>query len=112
MKSNLFLIGLNVKSIFIVFFNFLLKINSNKINSITPEASVGKNITLIYSINSILFDEAKKDIINMILNNPGEGEQATDLLMVAKYFERIGDHATNIAEWVIYSLKASENDVD
>lgn len=59
-----------------------------------------------------LFDETKKDIINMILNNPGEGEEATDLLMVAKYFERIGDHATNIAEWVIYSLKTSENDVD
>lgn len=57
-----------------------------------------------------LFDEAKKDIIDLILNNPKEGEKATDLLMVAKYFERIGDHATNIAEWVIYSLKTSEND--
>ena len=37
-----------------------------------------------------------------------DGEEATDLLMVAKYFERIGDHATNIAEWVIYSLKTTE----
>ena len=49
-----------------------------------------------------LFDEAKKDVIQLILNSPNEGEEATDLLMVAKYFERIGDHATNIAEWVIY----------
>ena len=57
-----------------------------------------------------LFDEAKKDIIQLILDNPGEGEEATDLLMVAKYFERIGDHATNLAEWVIYSLKTSENE--
>lgn len=57
-----------------------------------------------------LFDDAKKDIINLILNNPGDGEEATDLLMVAKYFERIGDHATNIAEWVIYSLKTSEDE--
>ena len=55
-----------------------------------------------------LFSEAKKDIISLILNNPKEGEQATDLLMVAKYFERIGDHATNIAEWVIFSLNNGE----
>lgn len=55
-----------------------------------------------------LFMEAKKDVIELILNNPEEGEEATDILMIAKYFERIGDHATNIAEWVIYSLKTSE----
>ena len=54
-----------------------------------------------------LFDEAKKDIIDLIHKNPKDGEEATDLLMVAKYFERIGDHATNIAEWVIYSLQTS-----
>ena len=52
-----------------------------------------------------LFDEVKKDIIQLILKDPEDGEEATDLLMVAKYFERIGDHATNIAEWVIYSLQ-------
>lgn len=57
-----------------------------------------------------LFDEAKKDIIQMILKKPNAGEEATDLLMVAKYFERIGDHATNIAEWVIYSLKKTEEE--
>ena len=57
-----------------------------------------------------LFAETKKDIINLILQNPKDGEEATDLLMVAKYFERIGDHATNIAEWVIYSLKVSEDE--
>ena len=56
-----------------------------------------------------LFIEAKKDVIELILNNPEEGEEATDILMIAKYFERIGDHATNIAEWVIYSLKQQED---
>lgn len=56
-----------------------------------------------------LFDEVKKDIIELILHDPEDGEEATDLLMVAKYFERIGDHATNIAEWVIYSLKTTED---
>ncbi|MDD5823714.1 MAG: phosphate signaling complex protein PhoU [Firmicutes bacterium] len=54
-----------------------------------------------------LFSEAKKDVIKLILDEPNEGEEATDLLMIAKYFERIGDHATNIAEWVIYSLQTS-----
>ena len=55
-----------------------------------------------------LFDAAKKDVIQLILDAADEGEEATDLLMIAKYFERIGDHATNIAEWVIFSLKTSE----
>ena len=51
-----------------------------------------------------LFDMVKKDLIQLIQSDPKSGEQATDMLMVAKYFERIGDHATNIAEWVIFSL--------
>lgn len=57
-----------------------------------------------------LFDRAKRDIIQMILESPGEGEEALDLLMVAKYFERIGDHATNIAEWVMYSMQRKPED--
>lgn len=55
-----------------------------------------------------LFDKTKKNVVNLILSNPEDGEDATDYLMIAKYFERIGDHATNIAEWVIYSLETSE----
>lgn len=51
-----------------------------------------------------LFSETKQDVIKLILENREAGEEATDLLMIAKYFERIGDHATNIAEWVIYAL--------
>ena len=51
-----------------------------------------------------LFMTVKKEIIEIIHNSPDDGDQATDLLMVAKYFERIGDHATNIAEWVIFSI--------
>ena len=52
-----------------------------------------------------LFNQVKNDIIAHIRSNPNAGEEAADFLMVAKYFERIGDHATNIAEWVIYSLQ-------
>ena len=51
-----------------------------------------------------LFLEARKDVITIIHNHPEDGEPATDLLMIAKYFERIGDHACNIAEWVIFSI--------
>ena len=40
----------------------------------------------------------------MILENPKNGENCLDLLMIAKYFERIGDHAVNIAEWVMFSI--------
>ena len=51
-----------------------------------------------------LFLEVKQDLIAMIHADADCGEQASDLLMAAKYFERIGDHATNIAEWVIFAL--------
>ncbi|MBE6857721.1 MAG: phosphate signaling complex protein PhoU [Ruminococcus sp.] len=50
------------------------------------------------------FDRIKGSLIKMIAENPENGEYALDLLMIAKYFERIGDHATNIAEWVIFSV--------
>ena len=50
------------------------------------------------------FSQIKQAIIKWIGNNPSDGEFALDLLMIAKYLERIGDHATNIAEWVIYSV--------
>lgn len=56
-----------------------------------------------------LFDATKKNVVALIRKDPAEGEEATDYLMIAKYFERIGDHATNIAEWVIYSLKTCED---
>lgn len=51
-----------------------------------------------------LFDKVKAELIDFIREHPEDGEQAEDLLMVAKYFERIGDHATNIAEWVEFAL--------
>ena len=55
------------------------------------------------------FTRIKSGLIDMIAKNPAEGEYALDLLMIAKYFERIGDHATNIAEWVEFSVTGSHN---
>ena len=51
-----------------------------------------------------LFDTVKKDLIDLIHQDAANGSQALDLMMIAKYFERIGDHATNIAEWVVFSI--------
>ena len=56
-----------------------------------------------------LFGQIKQEIIEQIQQNKEvkEGEYEIDMLMIAKYLERIGDHATNIAEWVIYAYKTS-----
>ena len=52
-----------------------------------------------------MFEENKKQLIDYISKNGGEGgREAIDLIMVAKYLERIADHATNIAEWVEFSI--------
>ena len=57
------------------------------------------------------FSRVKCGIISLITENHADGEFALDLLMIAKYFERIGDHATNIAEWVIYSVTGTHKEV-
>lgn len=51
-----------------------------------------------------LFDKVKQELIKSITEGGKDAEALMDLLMIAKYFERIGDHAENIAEWVIYSI--------
>ena len=51
-----------------------------------------------------LFNQIKSEMIKLISDDSGNGEFAIDLMMIAKYFERIGDHATNIAEWVEFSI--------
>lgn len=50
------------------------------------------------------FLQVKESLIGIIADDPSEGGYALDLLMIAKYFERIGDHATNIAGWVTFSI--------
>ena len=58
------------------------------------------------------FLKVKKSLIDMIAKNPNDGEYALDLLMIAKYFERIGDHAVNIAEWVVFSITGFHKGVE
>lgn len=74
------------------------------------EAYVNKDIEQANAVIAMddvvdeLFLAVKKEILKILRENIEYGEQAEDLLMAAKYFERIGDHATNIAEWVIFSI--------
>ena len=51
-----------------------------------------------------LYVTVKNDLIALVHENVNNGEQAFDLLQIAKYYERIGDHTVNIAEWVIFSI--------
>ena len=74
------------------------------------DAYVNKDLALAQSVMAMddeidhLFTVVKKELIDLIHHDAETGEQAMDLLMIAKYYERIGDHAQNIAEWVEYAL--------
>ena len=58
-----------------------------------------------------LYIAVKQDLIALIHEDVKNGEQAFDLLQIAKYYERIGDHAVNIAEWVIFSITGKHKDI-
>jgi len=83
---------------------------TSKMLSDSIHAFVEKDISLANSVIEYddvvddLFDAVKSDLIELIQKDVNNGSQAIDLVMIAKYFERIGDHAVNIAEWVIFSL--------
>ena len=80
------------------------------------DAYVKQDLELAYTVmkhDDIVddyFNKVKAGIIGIIAENPTEGEYALDLLMIAKYFERIGDHCTNIAEWVEFSVTGVHRD--
>ena len=81
-----------------------------KMVSESVDAYVRKDISLAEKVEAYddvvddCFDRVKHTLIRMISENVADGEYALDLLMIAKYFERIGDHAVNIAEWVEFSV--------
>ena len=56
------------------------------------------------------FIKVRTSLIGIVAANPADGEYALDLLMIAKYCERIGDHCTNIAEWVEFSVTGVHKD--
>ena len=77
------------------------------------EAFVNKDMDKARAViahDDVVFNKVKAELIAMIHEDVNAGEQASDLLMAAKYFERIGDHATNISEWVIFSITGQHPD--
>ncbi|MCI6651679.1 MAG: phosphate transport system regulatory protein PhoU, partial [Ruminococcus callidus] len=51
-----------------------------------------------------LFLKVRSELVELVRSNQNMAEGALDLMMIAKYLERIGDHAVNVAEWVIYAI--------
>lgn len=71
---------------------------------VKQDLALAKAVSDYDDIVDTCFDGVKSTLIQMISENTEDGEYAVDLLMIAKYFERIGDHAVNIAEWVEFSV--------
>lgn len=71
---------------------------------ITGDLSLADKVIAYDDIVDDLFNVVKDELIHLIREDTSNGEQAIDLIMIAKYFERIGDHAENIAEWVVFSI--------
>ncbi len=92
--------------------NSILSMAQASIKMVTEsiDAFVQKDVALAQSaiahddVVDDYFIQVKSSLIQMIAEKPEDGEYALDLLMIAKYFERIGDHAANIAEWVVFSV--------
>lgn len=78
---------------------------------VKKDVELARNVIARDDIVDTYFSKVKRGIITWIAENPEDGEFALDLLMISKYFERIGDHATNIAEWVIYSVTGIHKEV-
>ena len=85
-------------------------VDFHRLEHIRTMAKAASNLELAESISDAddevdaLFDEVRDDLIEIVRQDSGDVAAAIDLLMVAKYFERIGDHAVNISEWVVYSI--------
>ena len=71
---------------------------------VNQDLKLAKSVSDYDDVVDDAFARVKNTLIKMISENTADGEYAVDLLMIAKYFERIGDHAVNIAEWVEFSV--------
>ncbi|MCL1903792.1 MAG: phosphate signaling complex protein PhoU [Oscillospiraceae bacterium] len=78
---------------------------------VNKDVSLAKKVIAADDIVDDLFVEVKQKLIEMIKQDVEHVDQSMDFMMVAKYFERIGDHAVNIAEWVVFSLTGIHKDI-
>ncbi|MGN0575440.1 MAG: phosphate signaling complex protein PhoU [Ruminococcus sp.] len=82
-----------------------IKMVSESIDAyVRKDISLAKEAIAYDDIIDDYFNKVKASVIRLISEKSGDGEYLLDLLMIGKYFERIGDHAVNIAEWVEFSV--------
>ena len=72
---------------------------------VKKDLKLAKSVIKYDDVVDDLFDNVKYELIELLRTDNSKGEQAIDLLMIAKYFERIGDHARNVAKWVVFSIR-------
>ncbi len=71
---------------------------------VKKDADIANAVIAYDDVVDELFDEVKNDLTSQFGNPDYNGEKVIDLLMIAKYFERMADHATEIAKWVLFSI--------
>lgn len=82
-----------------------IKMVTESVDTYVHQDSVRAKLVIAHDdIIDNYFTQVKKVLIQKVVEQPSEGEHTLDLLMIDKYLERIGDHAANIAEWVIFSV--------
>lgn len=87
-----------------------IKMVTDSVNAyVNQDVAAAEEVIASDDIVDNYFGSVRKSLIEVIAQNPSDGEYAFDLLMIAKYFERIGDHAANIAEWVLFSITGKKN---
>ena len=90
-----------------------IKMVTESINAfVKKDVTIAKDVIAYDDVVDDYFDKVKEALIKLFGSSDTDSEYALDLLMIAKYFERIGDHAVNIAEWVVYSITGSHKEVN
>lgn len=79
---------------------------------VNQDLSLAQEVIAMDDIVDELFVSIKQELIQLINQDLESGEQAADLLMIAKYFERIGDHAVNVGQWVTYSITGERGETN
>ncbi|MDO4944844.1 MAG: phosphate signaling complex protein PhoU [Ruminococcus sp.] len=85
--------------------NAIIKMVTDSVDAyVKKDTELAKSVIAYDDVVDECFNSVKNNLIGIIAKNPEDGEYALDFLMIAKYFEKIGDHAVNIAEWVLFSI--------
>jgi phosphate transport system protein len=88
-----------------------IKMVTDSINAfVKKDLALAQSVIAADDVVDELYVTIKKDLIGLVHEDAANGEQGFDLMQIAKYYERIGDHAVNIAEWVIFSITGRHKD--